>query len=252
MTDFDAAFDGYVRARFARALAALPQASGETSSKDASDNDFEQQMRAGVEALAIQDYAQAEAHLLRAQALFPEYAGGDSAYWLLAELYAQRREHTKAAAQLERMLAVNAESYEAHLKLAGLYETLGDSAGAADALARAVYIYPFEPGLHERLAGLYEKMANWQRAVQERTAVVALKPVDMAQARYRLAYAHARAGQRPEARRQVLQALELAPNYPDALELLLELRGYPSRSDASNSLHAVSDQQSHHPNLERK
>jgi len=240
--DFDAAFDGYVRARFARALAALPQASGETSSKGTSDNDFEQQMRAGIEALAIQDYVQAEAHLLRAQALFPEYAGGDSAYWLLAELYAQRREHTKAAAQLQRMLAINAESYEAHLKLAGLHETLGDSAGAADALARALYIYPFEPDLHERLAGLYEKAGNWQRAIQERKAVVALKPVDMAQARYRLAHAHARAGQRQEARRQVLQALELAPNYPDALELLLELRGFPGRSDASNPSHVPSDQ----------
>ena len=101
----------------------------------------------------------------------------------------------KAAAQLQRMLAINAESYEAHLKLAGLHETLGDSAGAADALARALYIYPFEPDLHERLAGLYEKAGNWQRAIQERKAVVALKPVDMAQARYRLAHAHARAGQ---------------------------------------------------------
>lgn len=235
MTDFDAAFDKYVRTRFARALAALPpQARAKTSSKGPSDNDFEQQMRAGVEALAIQDYAQAEAHLLRAQALFPEYAGGDSAYWLLAELYAQRREHMKAADQLQRMLDINAESYEAHLKLADLYHALGDRAGAADTLARAVYVYPFELSLHERLAGLYEEMAKWQRAVQERAAVVALKPVDMAQARYQLARAHAYAGQRQEARRQVLQALELAPNYPDALELLLELRGFPSRSGADN------------------
>ncbi len=78
MTDFDAAFDQYVRARFARALAALPaQASAELASKDTGDNDFERQMRAGVAALAMQDYAQAEAHLLRAQALFPEYAGNN-------------------------------------------------------------------------------------------------------------------------------------------------------------------------------
>jgi tetratricopeptide (TPR) repeat protein len=233
MSDFDTAFDEYVRARFARALAALPARAGaEASGKDAADNDFELQMRAGVEALAIQDDTQAEAHLLRAQALFPEYAGNDSAYWLLAELYAKRREHAKAAAQLRRMVAINAESYEAHMKLAGLYETLGDSSGAADALARAVYIYPFEPQLHEQLARLYEKMNNWPGAIREHAAVIALKPADMAQARYQLAYAYARAGQRQAARRELLQALELAPNYPEALELLLELRGFPSRSDA--------------------
>ena len=52
-------YEVITRARFARALAALPQASGETSSKGTSDNDFEQQMRAGIEALAIQDYVQA-------------------------------------------------------------------------------------------------------------------------------------------------------------------------------------------------
>ena len=46
----------------------------------------------------------------------------------------------------------------------------------------------------------------------------------MAEAHYRLAYAHARAGDEGAARYHVLRALEIAPNYYEALELLLELR----------------------------
>ena len=54
--------------------------------------------------------------------------------------------------------------------------------------------------------------------------------VDMAEARYRLAYAHFRAGNNDAARYQVLRALEIAPNYYEALELLLELRGQTTSS----------------------
>ncbi len=60
-------------------------------------------------------------------------------------------------------------------------------------------------------------------AARARASVVALDPVDMAEARYRLAYAHARAGDEPAARYQVLRALEIAPNYYEALKLLLDL-----------------------------
>ncbi len=232
LAQLDDEFDAYLRRRFARALAALPTQPGTVSPE----GDFELQMRAGVQALANADDAQAEIHLLRAQALFPEYAGADSAYWHLAELYAQRRQHAQAAAQLQRMASINGDHYDAHIKLAALRETLGDMAGAADALARAIHIDPFEPGLHARLALLYERLEKWQQAARERAALVALKPVDMAQAHYDLAYAYARAGESTPARREVLRALELVSNFPKALELLLELKGYDADSDASASL----------------
>jgi len=61
-------------------------------------------------------------------------------------------------------------------------------------------------------------------AVRERAAVVALGPPDRAEALYLLAVAERDAGDAAAARRSVLRALEVAPNYPQALELLLELR----------------------------
>jgi hypothetical protein len=48
--------------------------------------------------------------------------------------------------------------------------------------------------------------------------------VDLAAARYQLARALVAAGRRDEARREVLRALEIAPGYAEAQDLLLELR----------------------------
>ena len=58
-----------------------------------------------------------------------------------------------------------------------------------------------------------------------REALVALNPVDQAEARYQLALAHFQAGDRDAARREVLRALEIAPNFERAQELLLRIRG---------------------------
>jgi tetratricopeptide (TPR) repeat protein len=186
--------------------------------------DYQVQMNAAAAAWNKQDMVRAETYLLRALELFPEYAGADSAYWYLAEIYRQRKDLEKASQQLTRMVAINADHYQAHVLLGGMLETLGKKQRAAEILARSIYIYPYNPPLHEELAALYEDMHNWPLAVRARESVLALAPVDMAEAHYRLANAHARAGDKRAARYQVLRALELAPSYPQALELLLELR----------------------------
>jgi Flp pilus assembly protein TadD len=78
--------------------------------------------------------------------------------------------------------------------------------------------------LHQRLAALNARVGNHADAVRERAAVVALGPPDRAEALYLLAVAQREAGDPAGSRRSILLALEIAPNYPEALELLLELR----------------------------
>nr|NIQ52378.1 hypothetical protein [Gemmatimonadota bacterium]NIT86461.1 hypothetical protein [Gemmatimonadota bacterium]NIU72493.1 hypothetical protein [Gammaproteobacteria bacterium]NIX38737.1 hypothetical protein [Gemmatimonadota bacterium]NIY38798.1 hypothetical protein [Gemmatimonadota bacterium] len=82
-----------------------------------------------------------------------------------------------------------------------------------------------EMELHDRLAELHAELGDHEAAVRERRAVVALDPPDRAEAYYRLAVAQRDAGDAEGARRSVLGALEIAPNYEAALELLLALRG---------------------------
>lgn len=231
MVELDEAFDAYFRKRFERALAALPRRSVSNvplaeiylALADQFPGNYQLQMRAAAAAWNTRDTNRAEQYLIRARDLIPEYAGDDAAYWYLAELYAQQGDIDKASKQLRRMIAINADHYDAHIKLADLLQTRGDEVGASEILSRAVYIYPYDPSLHEKLAALYETTDEWNMAARARASVVALDPVDMAEARYRLAYAHARAGDEPAARYQVLRALEIAPNYYEALKLLLDL-----------------------------
>ena len=74
------------------------------------------------------------------------------------------------------------------------------------------------------LATYQAELGNWDRVARARRALLALDPVDRAEAHYQLAYAYERTGDRSSAREQILYALEIAPNFYRAQELLLSLR----------------------------
>jgi tetratricopeptide (TPR) repeat protein len=101
---------------------------------------------------------------------------------------------------------------------------LGDRAGAFAALDRAVWINPFDQSAHLKLAELAAQTSERRVAIRERRALLALDPTDRVEALYQLALAYADAGDAASARREVLRALEQAPNYSKAQELLLRLR----------------------------
>jgi tetratricopeptide (TPR) repeat protein len=117
---------------------------------------------------------------------------------------------------------------ESHLPgaelLADLRTRRGDLAGAAEAWGRVIEIAPFQAETHTARADLFEQLGLWAEAALERQAIVGLKPVDRAEALYDWALALHRGGEKDEARKRVLEALEIAPGYDEALELLLELR----------------------------
>jgi Flp pilus assembly protein TadD len=118
----------------------------------------------------------------------------------------------------------NEDHYAANIELATVLEQLADSAGAAAALDRAMYISPYDAAQHVRLATLFARTGNKSGAVRERQAVVALAPVDRAEALYQLALAYYENGDTQAARREVLRALEDAPNFEKAQDLLLRLQ----------------------------
>ena len=231
----DAEFDAYLRGRFAGPLAALSreQVAGEpampvdpaapVTPASANADKYFDQIKLGILHYEQGDLELAEPYLLRAQQLFPEYAGEDSSYWLLGLLYRDRERLFEAEAQFARMVAINAENYPAQTELGLLRHKRGDTAGAIEALETAVYIYPYDLGLHSRLAEYYAEFDNWSLVARERRALLALDPVDRAEAHYELAAAYERDGNRSSARKQILYALEIAPNYRRAQDLLLAL-----------------------------
>jgi tetratricopeptide (TPR) repeat protein len=234
-TRFDRAVDLYIRERFANALHAakpLPDLPAPDAPADAwlaaarrHPDAFVARLMAGRKLHEAKRLDEAEAELKAALALFPEYAELDGPHLFLARIHRERGEHALAADALKRLGDLNENALEAHLLEAELRSDLGDRGGAAKALERALLVYPFEAAAHARLAELAAALGDHDTAVRERAALVALDPVDMAQARYHLARALRAAGRGDEARRQVLRALEIAPGYAAAQDLLLELRG---------------------------
>jgi tetratricopeptide (TPR) repeat protein len=171
------------------------------------------------------DYGEAEKELKAALALFPEYGGVDGPFFYLARIHEARGETELAARALHQLGLLNETHFSIHLEESGKWLEVGDTTAAIEALEKAVEIVPFQVEPHERLALLYERAGNSEGAVRERRAILALDPADRAAAHFRLAKALLGAGDPEEARSQVLRALELAPTFEPALELLLELKG---------------------------
>ncbi len=233
LKSFDKKFDDYLRARFAKALPSITKepplvnrtmsvAQLEQAAKSAPD-DFGVQLLAGMGLIAHDQVDKAIPLLERARDIFPEYGGDDSPYAALAAAYEKKGDKRKQADALTQWTARTETNYKALVTLSGLLEQLGDARGAADALDRAMFVNPFEPSMHQKLAELSRAAGDKQIAVRERAAIVALGPVDRADALYQLALAQHEAGDDVHARKSVLRALEEAPNYEKAQTLLLAL-----------------------------
>ena len=208
----DRRFDAYLRERFGKAIAVVR------------DRSYQRAVTEGRTLLQGGNASAAVATLQRARDMFPDYGGPDGAYPLLVRALLAQRDTARAIEALSTAVGLGDVAYETHVMLADLLVQRGDTARAADALESAIYMNPFDIALHARLATLYARVGNTRKAVRERRAVVALKPVDLAEAQYNLAVAYRDAGDAANARRSVLRALEVAPHYQRAQDLLLELR----------------------------
>jgi tetratricopeptide (TPR) repeat protein len=231
---FDRKFDTYIRERFGKAIAAVRDRDASVEGympadelvarANAKPDNFWLQVAVGRALVQRNEHAKAVVVLERAKALFPEYGGPDGAYSALARAQQASGDMKAAATTLQAMSALGDMPYEMHVQLSNLWLQQGDTAKAAEALESAMYMNPFDIAQHERLADLFAR-TDKRRAVRERAAVVALRPVDMAEAQYRLALAYQDAGDRQNAKKTVLRALEEAPHFERAQELLLALAG---------------------------
>jgi tetratricopeptide (TPR) repeat protein len=221
---FDAKFDTWFRRKYAREFAAIEPGEGEGARGIEWRGDLRTSMEAAVAAAGKQQWDAAIAALERSKAMFPSFAGGGSAYHLLADIYTKRNDQAKAIAELSAISARNESAFQENLVLSRLLKASGDLPGAAKALERTVYITPFDMAVHDSLAATASAASLHPLAVRSRHAVLALDPSDRVEALYQLAKAYADAGDASSARREVLRALDLAPNYEKAQALLLTLR----------------------------
>ena len=230
---FDKRFDTYLNTRFASALAAVAKKPPEITSETPVDavvalaakspTDFGAQLFAGEALIAHNEFDKAIPYIEKARDLFPEYGGDDSPYAVLAMLYEKKGDKQKEADALAKWTSLSETNLKALEKLADLREQLGDAKGAAAALDQAMFVNPFDVAMHQKLAALAHAAGDKALTVRERAAIVALGPVDKADALYQLAMAQHDAGDDVHARKSVLRSLEEAPNFEKAQTLLLTL-----------------------------
>jgi len=232
--NFNDTFDTYLQERFAGPLAALQfRSAGDSTARPSRErfverarsnpDDYLAQLAVGTMKFRDGDREGALTHLERAKSLFPEYAGEGSPHWYLAQIYEERGEVERAASELRALTAIDERHYAARVQLAELFLERADTSEAASALEEVLYINPMNMELHSRLAELLAADERWREAIRERSAVIALDPVDDAEALYQLAKTYFDAGDLENARRSVIRALEDAPNFQQAQELLLEI-----------------------------
>ena len=212
LATFDKRFDEYLQQRYASSIAAVR------------DRSYQRQVVEGRTLLQRGETARAIESLQRAVQAMPEFGGGDGAYPLLVRALLAQNDRARATDVLGTIVTLGDVPYETHLQYTDLLLQRGDTARAAEALESAMFMNPYDIVQHERLATLYARSGDKARAVRERQAVVALNPVDRAEAYYNLAVAQRDAGERADARRSILRALEVAPHFQRAQELLLDLR----------------------------
>lgn len=237
----DAEFAAWVRRRHGAALDAVARHGAATRRADSPEDairlarvardDFPVQLAAGRALLERGDLEAARGPLERAAELIPEYAAPDSPLWYLGQLYRRAGDPRRAAAALGQLVRRNAGHLPALVELAAVLDSVQDHSGSAAALEAAMFVYPLNPELHERLARAASGLGRRAVAVRERQAIIALAPTDRAGAEYELARAYFEAGDLGNARRAVLRALERAPNYAEAQDLLLAIRAAQPRPD---------------------
>jgi tetratricopeptide (TPR) repeat protein len=232
-SDFDREFAAYIEAKvrpLQQALATQNNVAASLSKEEvlrmlATQDTFALRIRAAELLAADGDIEAAVTHYVRALELFPYVTGAGNPYESLAKLLEQKGDKAQAARVLEGLVKTDENNLEALKTIARIRLALGEQRQALDALQASFYINPFDYKLHNQAGELSVELKDYAKALREFQVALALAPPNVAEANYNIAAAYHALGRQPEAKRAVLRALEAAPRYEKAQELLLRIVG---------------------------
>jgi tetratricopeptide (TPR) repeat protein len=159
----------------------------------------------------------------RAAQLLPTANGRGNPHLYIARIAEEQKDSDRAIRAYEAVLQIDNADVESARKLAGLLEAKGDAARTEDAYRRLVAADPFDSRGQTGLGRLALKRKDTALALRSFRSALATKPPDAAAAHADLAEALLANGQAAEAKREVLEALEIAPSFERAQDLLLKI-----------------------------
>lgn len=189
---------------------------------DAEPRDFQAHLQLGIVLFKEENFTEAKEHLQHAHELLPTYAGYPSPPLVLSQIYQQEGNQEARLEQLKILLENQQHDYGSAMILAETAIAEGNTDEASYYLDRALQIDPYRIDVHQLKADFAELIEDPALAVTEYEVLAKLDVTDPVEARTNLAEAYLENGQKDEARRNILTALEIAPSYQRAQQILLQ------------------------------
>jgi tetratricopeptide (TPR) repeat protein len=161
----------------------------------------------------------------RAAVLVPLAVGPASPRAQIASLAERAGDFQRALRELKGLVGDDHTNIEAARRLVPLAKRLGDQEALALAYDRIVTLDPFDSATHSAYGRLAVERRDMVLAAREFKAAVDAGPVDPVPAQCDLADVLLASGDRAGARQAVLTALEAAPTYERAQQILLRIVG---------------------------
>ncbi len=176
---------------------------------------------------ASQDSQWSTVIALAAQAneIYPAYVGKGSTYIPLHDAYVALGKGDQAVESLEIWYENGGHEPDMLHQLAHRLRDLGRTAKATEVLESLNWVHPNNIDLHERLGNDYLAVGNNEGALREFKSLLGLNPHDKSVVYLNIARTYQNLGNKKLAKRNVLQALEQAPFFREAQDLLVELTG---------------------------
>ena len=229
--DIQTSFDAFIEKRSAAVRRALqrPETKEDTPLDELKKlaqehpDSFGIHMQLGIALSKAGDKTAAIASFERAGELIPWANGESNPHAYIAQIALEQKDNARAIQALEAVLRIDHTDVEAARKLTTLVGSGSDAARAEHAYQRVVDIDPFDAQAQLGLGRLALKRKDTETALRALRAALATNPADRVTAQTDLAEAYVAAGDRALAKRHTLEALEIAPTFERALDLLLKI-----------------------------
>ncbi len=189
--------------------------------------------------LEAKKWTEAKVPLQKLIELYPNQHDADSAYAMLAHVHRMLKEPDAEIAMLNKLVELNSDAVDAFERLMRIAAEHKDWPGVLANADRFAAVNPLSPIPHQFAAEAHEALGEKPGAIADYRTLLQLGPSDPAEIHYRLAHLLRSVGD-AAAKREVLLALEDAPRFRAALQLLLEIdepAGKPAPASNANDTH---------------
>ena len=186
------------------------------------DRDFQAYLQLGIVLFKEESYFEAKQYLKQAYELLPSYTGYPSPPLVLSQIYEKEGNREAQLQQLELLLENVQHDFASAIVLAEAALEEDNFERAAYYIDRAIQVDPYRADVHQLKAKYAETIGDSQLAVTEYEVLLKLEINDPVEAQTNLAEAYLNNGQALQAKENILRALETAPSYRRAQEILLQ------------------------------